>query len=183
METIHSFLADVQHKLKVPKANLNTFGKYKYRTCEDILEAVKPLLSGKATLTLGDDVVCVGAHNYIKATATVYYKSEKLEVTALARESVTKKGMDDSQITGTSSSYARKYALNGMFCIDDTADADTMDNTNPCPIVLNQAKQWLVDADTLEELKAAWVDVITAGHAKALESFKETKKQQLMKDQ
>jgi hypothetical protein len=117
--------------LKAPKNQFNQFGKYKYRNCEDILEAVKPLL-GEGTLTLSDHVVQIGDRYYVKATATLkdsYGKEES--VTAYARESEDKKGMDDAQITGAASSYARKYALNGLFCIDDTKDADSKDNTNP----------------------------------------------------
>ena len=115
----------VQKELKAPKGQFNNFGKYKYRSCEDILEAVKPLLAANdCTLTLSDEVVQVGDRIYIKATAK-FEGEEVTEVTAYAREPMDKKGMDTSQITGTASSYARKYALNGLFLIDDTKDADT----------------------------------------------------------
>lgn len=119
-------LAIIQQKLKAPKGQYNTFGKYKYRSCEDILESVKPILAEvNCALTLSDDMVSVGSRIYVKATATLTNeKGEKEIVTAFAREEETKKGMDGSQITGTSSSYARKYALNGLFCIDDTKDSD-----------------------------------------------------------
>lgn len=119
-------LAIIQQKLKAPKGQYNTFGKYKYRSCEDILESVKPILAEvNCALTLSDDMVPVGSRIYVKATATLTNeKGEKEIVTAFAREEETKKGMDGSQITGTSSSYARKYALNGLFCIDDTKDSD-----------------------------------------------------------
>ena len=107
-------LIAIQHELKAPKSNFNSFGKYKYRNCEDILEAVKPLLAKEeCTLTITDDVVLIGDRFYIKATATITDGTETVSVTAFARESAEKKGMDDSQVTGTASSYARKYALNG----------------------------------------------------------------------
>ena len=122
----------IQQELKAPKGQTNSFGNYKYRSCEDILEAVKPLLNG-LTLTLCDEVVNVGTANYVKATATLYGEGEHFGVTAYAREAETKKGMDEAQITGAASSYARKYALNGLFAIDDTKDADTQDNTQHVP--------------------------------------------------
>ena len=124
-------LINIQAKLKAPKGNYNSFGKYKYRSCEDILEAVKPLLAEEGcTLTLADEVVLIGERYYIKATATISDGNEIHFVTALARESDEKKGMDSSQVTGTASSYARKYALNGLFLIDDTKDADTDEYAN-----------------------------------------------------
>lgn len=120
-------LIAIQSELKAPKSQFNKFGGYKYRKAEDILEAVKPLLNKqKCTLTITDDIVMVGYRIYVKATATI--KNEKGEfetTTGWAREEETKKGMDGSQITGASSSYARKYALNGLFAIDDNADSDT----------------------------------------------------------
>lgn len=121
-------LIDLQNELKAPKGNYNSFGKYKYRSCEDILEAVKPLCKKYGlVLMLSDDVLECGGRIYIRATATLTNVEDGAQVsnTALARESADKKGMDESQITGTASSYARKYALNGLFCIDDTKDADT----------------------------------------------------------
>lgn len=123
-------LITIQSELKAPKTQVNNFGGYKYRKAEDILEAVKPLLAKqKCTLTITDDIVMVGNRIYVKATATI--KNEKGEVetsTGWAREEETKKGMDASQITGASSSYARKYALNGLLAIDDNADSDTTNN-------------------------------------------------------
>lgn len=120
-------LIAIQSDLKAPKSQFNKFGGYKYRKAEDILESVKPLLNKqKCTLTITDDIVMVGNRIYVKATATI--KNEKGEcetTTGWAREEETKKGMDGSQITGASSSYARKYALNGLFAIDDNADSDT----------------------------------------------------------
>lgn len=120
-------LLQIQSELKAPKGQYNSFGKYKYRSCEDILEAVKPLcVKYGVILTLSDEIVQVGERYYIKATANLSKEGcSDVSVTAYAREALEKKGMDDSQITGTASSYARKYALNGLFCIDDTKDADT----------------------------------------------------------
>lgn len=123
-------LINIQNDLKAPKGNYNSFGKYKYRSCEDILEAVKPLLAREGcSLTLSDEPILIGDRYYIKATATITDGEETKSVTAFARESAEKKGMDSSQITGTASSYARKYALNGLFLIDDTKDADTDEYT------------------------------------------------------
>jgi hypothetical protein len=140
-------LNKIQQGLKAPKGQMNKFGGYKYRSCEDILEAVKPLLCG-ATLIITDEIVCLhdegvvvienkdeknntsvtmtmpASRFYVKATATLKNGEEEISVSAFARESVIKKGMDESQITGAASSYARKYALNGLFCIDDTKDSD-----------------------------------------------------------
>ncbi len=120
-------LIAIQSELKAPKSQFNKFGGYKYRKAEDILEAVKPLLNKqKCTLTITDDIVMVGNRIYVKATATIKNEKGECETTnGWAREEETKKGMDGSQITGASSSYARKYALNGLFAIDDNADSDT----------------------------------------------------------
>lgn len=120
-------LITIQSELKAPKTQVNNFGGYKYRKAEDILEAVKPLLAKKkCTLIITDDIVMVGNRIYVKATATIRNeKGEVEEATGWAREEESKKGMDASQITGASSSYARKYALNGLFAIDDNADSDT----------------------------------------------------------
>jgi len=123
-------LAEIQKKLKAPKNQHNNFGNYNYRSCEDILEAVKPLLDDM-WLTINDEIVPVGNRYYIKATATLHGTDTEISVSAYAREEETKKGMDASQITGSASSYARKYALNGLFLIDDTKDADTRDNSTP----------------------------------------------------
>ena len=127
METkkIYEKLAKVQAELKAPKGQFNSFGKYHYRSQEDILEAVKPILSRQGmTINLTDEIVLVGERYYIKSTATVSDGTDTISVTAFAREPNEKKGMDESQITGTASSYARKYALNGLFAIDDTKDSD-----------------------------------------------------------
>lgn len=120
-------LIAIQSELKAPKSQFNKFGGYKYRKAEDILEAVKPLLAKqKCTLIITDDVILIGNRIYVKATATIKNEKDECETTnGWAREEETKKGMDGSQITGASSSYARKYALNGLFAIDDNADSDT----------------------------------------------------------
>jgi hypothetical protein len=132
-------LNEIQQKLNAPKSRKNTFGNYNYRSCEDILEAVKPLL-GKAVLTLSDDIVSEGGRVYVRATVTLREGTESVTVTAFAREPETKKGMDESQITGAASSYARKYALNGLFAIDDTKDADATNDHKSLPAPT--AAQW-----------------------------------------
>lgn len=125
-------LISIQQELKAPKGQYNSFGKYHYRSCEDILEAVKPLLGKHSCiLNISDQIELVGDRFYVKATATIINSEGKsVTTTAFAREQESKAGMDSSQLTGSTSSYARKYALNGLFCIDDTKDADTMDNTS-----------------------------------------------------
>lgn len=126
MESLNKELNRIQQELNAPKSQKNEFAKYNYRSAEDILTAVKPLLKG-LTLTLKDEIVVLGEGTqrfYTKAIATLSDGKESLEITAYAREEESKKGMDGSQITGASSSYARKYALNGMFAIDDTKDSD-----------------------------------------------------------
>lgn len=123
-------VGDIQHRLKAPKGQYNSFGKYNYRSCEDILEGVKPLLKEhNLALLIYDEIVQIGERYYVKATATITDGRESVNATAYAREPDTKKGMDESQITGATSSYARKYALNGLLAIDDSKDADTMDNS------------------------------------------------------
>lgn len=121
-------LMNIQQKLKAPKNQRNNFGNYNYRSAEDILEAVKPILKEeKCVIVIGDDIVSVGDRTYVKATARLISAEDGKEIastSALAREPADKKGQDDSQITGATSSYARKYALNGLLCIDDTKDAD-----------------------------------------------------------
>jgi len=127
-ETFDSVLSHIQRKLKAPKNQLNKFGGYSYRSCEDIVEAVKPLLSPGAFINISDEIVVVGDRYYVKATATFRYEGKSVSSVAFAREPLTKKGMDESQLTGSTSSYARKYALNGLLAIDDGKDADTADN-------------------------------------------------------
>lgn len=130
--SIYETLSHIQVELKAPKNLYNSFGRYKYRNAESILEAAKPLCAKHGcTLTVSDEVILIGSRYYIKATATVQDKDgNAASATALAREDETKKGMDGAQITGTASSYARKYALNGLFCIDDTKDPDTNEYHN-----------------------------------------------------
>ena len=129
-------LHEIQAELKAPKGQKNTFGNYKYRSCEDIIEAVKPILSKKGvSITLTDEMVMLGDRYYVKATARLTKGDAVIgESNGYAREQDTKKGMDEAQITGAASSYARKYALNGLLAIDDTKDADTLapeDNEKP----------------------------------------------------
>ena len=145
----------IQSKLKAPKDQYNDFGKYKYRNCEDILEAVKPLcVEAKAVVFIFDEIVPANERVYVKSTATflnIEKTDEKIVVTAFAREEETKKGMDGSQITGASSSYARKYALNGLFAIDDTKDSDTTNNSDKKPTAPKNATQQA--KPTAEEVK------------------------------
>jgi len=118
-------LIKIQNELSVPKNQFNKFGNYNYRSCEDILEALKPLLAKeKLLMTITDEIVEVGGRNYVKAIIKLSDGTKELIYSAYAREEETKKGMDGSQITGATSSYARKYALNGLFLIDDTKDSD-----------------------------------------------------------
>jgi hypothetical protein len=129
-KTIHQKLIAIQTELKAPKSQFNKFGGYNYRNCEDILEAVKPLCAKHDVVPLlSDEIVMIGERYYVKGIAKITDGKDEIITTAFARESFDKKGMDESQITGSASSYARKYALNGLFCIDDTKDADFMDNS------------------------------------------------------
>jgi len=123
-------LFDIQQRLKAPKGQLNSFGGYKYRSCEDILEAVKPILKeARAYIRLVDELENIGDRYYVKATANLHIDKDVYSTSAYAREQETKKGMDEAQITGSASSYARKYALSGLLAIDEGKDADSMDNT------------------------------------------------------
>ena len=128
---IYEKLTMVQQKLKAPKNQFNKFGNYNYRSCEDILEGLKPIMADvKFAVKVSDEMVLIGDRYYVKATATFIdcEDGDKISNTAYAREEETVKGMSSSQITGSTSSYARKYALNGLFCIDDVKDADSRDN-------------------------------------------------------
>lgn len=141
-------LIKIQEELKAPKSQYNSFGNYKYRSAEDILEAVKPLChKNGCTLTLSDELKQIGDRYYIESTATLTKDSNSISVTAYAREAESKKGMDPSQITGTASSYARKYALNGLFCIDDTKDADTDEYTSNT-ITPDEAKKKIMERES-----------------------------------
>jgi hypothetical protein len=129
-------LNDIQKLVKVPKSQTNDFGKYKYRSCEDIVEAVKPIINNEGFwLTMTDEVVLIGTRFYIKATATITNGTDSYSAIGYAREEETKKGMDGSQITGAASSYARKYALNGLFAIDDAKDSDATNKGEEKPTV------------------------------------------------
>jgi hypothetical protein len=148
-------LSEIQKTLKVPKGQYNSFGKYKFRSCEDILEAVKPLLKN-ATIIFNDEMILLGERYYIKTIAT--YKSEKEEISTagFAREPLLQKGMNESQITGAASSYARKYALNALLAIDDTKDADFTNKHNQQPQP-QQQKQSLV-INSLRNLIGQYTD-------------------------
>ena len=166
-------LIRIQNELKAPKGQYNSFGKYSYRSCEDILEAVKPLLSSyDCILTLSDEITLVGERYYVKATAILLNDAgKKVEVTAYAREEADKKGMDGSQITGAASSYARKYALNGLFCIDDNKDSDTtnteakskksalakVETAGHTNADLELAVQEMKEAKTVKDLQGVWI--------------------------
>lgn len=128
-KTIYNELARIQKALNVPKNQRNNFGNYNYRSCEDILEEVKKHLNG-LVVTISDEIVQIGERYYVKATASLLDGVSLISTSAYAREEENKKGMDGAQVTGAASSYARKYALNGLFAIDDEKDADTKDNTD-----------------------------------------------------
>ena len=151
---IYEKLSKVQEELKAPKGQYNSFGKYKYRSCEDILEAVKPILiKNKLSLQLYDELLYIGDRYYIRATARLLDLEDNstMENTAYAREDEIKKGMDGSQITGTASSYARKYALNGLLCIDDTKDTDSEEYQSRTS-AKTSAKKELMIQDSQKEL-------------------------------
>ena len=166
MKELVKKLAKIQSELKAPKNQYNNFGKYKYRSCEDILEAVKPLVNKiDCIMTISDEIVMLGDRYYVKATAAITDGENSISNSAYARESFDKKGMDDSQITGATSSYARKYALNGLLCIDDTKDADTDEHSEqakkvklvaqPAPFVKlsEQCEIMLLGCKTIPELQ------------------------------
>lgn len=150
----------IQSVLKAPKWQFNKFGGYKYRSCEDIVEAVKPLLKTyECVLTMSDDLVLIWDRYYIKATATLINKEWKqIVTTGYAREEESKKGMDGSQITWSSSSYARKYALNGLFAIDDGVDSDSTNKWEEKKEKKSEDKQWITKEQVLSlKDKAEWV--------------------------
>lgn len=143
-------LIKIQSELKVPKSQYNSFGKYKYRSCEDIVESVKPLLlKYGCLLTLSDELVCIGSCTFVEATATFIHGEFKHQVKSSARLAQQKKGMDDAQITGSTSSYARKYALNGLFCIDDNKDSDVQIPCDDLILLINSVQN-------VDELKNIW---------------------------
>ncbi len=145
MQTLNDKLVDIQGRLKAPKNQRNNFGNYNYRSCEDILEAVKPLLTKhNLTVNLTDETIQLGDLHFIQATAVISDGDKTIAVKAQAGIGVNKKGMDIAQSFGASSSYARKYALNGLFLIDDTKDADATNTHNASPVAVEeQNKAWL----------------------------------------
>jgi len=153
MNSVLKKLSVIQLELKVPKNQRNSFGNYNFRSCEDIMEASKPICRKHNCLLLcTDEIIYVGERYYIKATATLYDldSNESISVTAEAREEETKKGMDASQITGSSSSYARKYALGGLLQLDDNKDADTMEYQKQQKLNSNETKEEMI---TEEQIK------------------------------
>ena len=157
---LHYELARIQKELRAPKNQYNSFGKYYFRSCEDILEGVKAV-AGDCTVTINDDVIMVGDRIYIKATASLNLRGASITSTAMARESESKKGMDDSMVTGTASSYARKYALNGLFAIDDNKDADMLD----------RVEDKLEEIETTEELNKFYKSLTEEQQKKATKKF------------
>jgi len=161
MEALIKKIQKIQGELKAPKNQVNAFGRYKYRSCEDILEAIKPLLSQHGlALFMTDEIVQIGERYYVKATAQITDGKATVESSAYAREPQNKKGADESQITGAASSYSRKYCLSGMFCIDDTKDADATNDHGKA----NSGKHYLTD----ERLKVLWAVI-----AKLTDGFKD----------
>lgn len=146
MKEIHDKLSRIQTKLVAPKGQTNSFGNYKYRSCEDILSAVKPLLKEEGcVLTITDEIVLIGDRYYVKAKATIICGEDSISTLGFARESESKKGMDLAQITGAASSYARKYALNGLLAIDDTKDADSTNNNVEVEKITDKDKSNILD--------------------------------------
>ena len=156
-------LMEIQQELKVPKGQKNNFGNYKYRSCEDILEAVKPLLKSRScTLVLSDDIVEICGRVYVKATVCLMNSGEKaVQVCAFAREQEFKKGMDQAQITGSTSSYARKYAVQGLFAIDCTVDPDGHDNSN---IIYDDISAKITWSKTRAELDKIYKEDVKQAH-------------------
>jgi hypothetical protein len=157
-------LIKIQKELKVPKDQRNSFGNYNYRSCEDIVEAAKPLCHAEGlSLVISDEMVEVGGRVYVKATAQLHDGTTDAKATGWAREAVTKKGMDEAQITGSASSYARKYALNGLFAIDDTKDADTDEQhtqaKNAPSMTIDEACAKLSTATDLDSLKVVYTEL------------------------
>lgn len=155
MKNLVAKLAEIQKALNAPKGQTNAFGGYKYRSCEDILMAVKPLLGG-LIITVNDDMVPVGDRIYVKATASITDGVDAISTSAFAREAVSKKGMDDAQVTGSTSSYARKYALNGLLLIDDNKDADHGDNRETQRDFIKELKQSKNEESLKKVFAAAW---------------------------
>lgn len=166
-------LQAIQQKLKAPKGQYNSFGKYYYRSCEDIMTAVKPLCDEYgAVLVVSDEIVLIGDRFYVKATATLHSTDtvESASVSAYARETDTKAGMDSAQITGAASSYARKYALNGLFCIDDTKDADALPPSEGKTESKSEGKvnaKQIAELQALAKQKGVAIEAIVSGYSLA----------------
>lgn len=173
MEKLSKLIQD----LKAPKNQRNSFGGYNYRSAEDILEAVKPLLHG-AILTISDEIMLVGDRFYVKATATYRHGDFEQSATAFAREPLAKKGMDESQITGAASSYARKYALNGLLCIDDTKDADATNTHGKTPAkgLSAQCENEISMATSVDELRNIYAKYLKTEPQELLQQACETRK-------
>lgn len=184
-KSIQTALRAIQSKLKAPKGQTNNFGHYRYRSAEDILEAVKPLLTeNDCSLTISDDIVLVGNRIYVKATAILTNEEQSIQTTAFAREEDMKKGMDASQVTGAASSYARKYALNGLFCIDDTKDADALNVNKEYTQPATDANLEMVIANikvasSVEELSKIWNECYAYQGNKAFVSALTNRKKEL----
>ena len=170
MKPLTERLAAIQSKLNAPKNQENKFGGYKYRSCEDILMAVKPLLEGLA-ITISDEVTSVGDRIYVKATATITDGENSISTNAFAREAASRKGMDESQITGATSSYARKYALNGLLLIDDNKDADHLDNSDSSRVTTLNDEQLANIEAMVDEVKANVPKLLAAYGVKALKDI------------
>lgn len=171
---IYAKLSQIQQELKAPKKQFNKFGGYNYRNCEDILEAVKPIAAKYETVVLiGDEIVNIGERYYVKATARLVDVNDGSEIAnpAFAREEESKKGMDSSQVTGASSSYARKYALNGLFAIDDTKDSDY---TNTGDVQPKAAKATAMQLAKIAQYKIS---------AKLIKKYNLTKIEELTQDE
>lgn len=159
MSELTQRLNKIQTELSVPKGQMNKFGGYKYRSCEDILEAIKPLLKKhELVLNITDQIEVIGDRYYVKANAMIIYENEQIVVSGYAREPESRKGMDPSQITGATSSYARKYALNGLFCIDDNKDPDAT-NKHGKEEVKKETKAFrIINEEEYKELRKVTVD-------------------------
>lgn len=199
--TFSQRVLNAQNELKAPKGQFNSFGKYKYRSAEDILEAVKPINAKHGILlTITDDIIQVGERYYINATATLsdVDSDEVVSVKAFAREPLNKKGMDESQITGTASSYARKYALNGLYLIDDTKDADTDEHrqqqesikpatkaqmTNLMKLAKDVAELYELDIEIMKEKMGIFDNMDVDDYGNALLRLKEAKNKKEKDDQ
>ena len=173
MGKIFGVLQSIQSELVAPKGQYNSFGKYNYRSAEDILEALKPILKKhNAAITLSDDITYIEGRHYVEASVTLYAEGEAIGTKALAREEESKKGMDGSQITGTASSYARKYALNGLFAIDDNKDADSDEYNsqaaNPAKTEKTQKTAKKTSDNSQKQTPAKNVKRITGAQAKKL---------------